>query len=131
MTELPTAEFAFPGPLRDRLVAAILDGRKTSTTGLHVAEEPLPVVGGRSVLVDSDGHPVAVLETTAVAVVALAHVPLSHAIDEGEGHRTIEAWRADHEAFWRSEEMRAELGHLDIDDGTPVVLERFRVTGRA
>lgn len=31
---LPKAEFAFPGPLRDQLVAAILSGEKTSTTGL-------------------------------------------------------------------------------------------------
>ncbi|MDR3081890.1 MAG: RNA-binding protein, partial [Streptomyces sp.] len=31
---LPRAEFAFPGLLRDRLVAAILCGAKTSTTGL-------------------------------------------------------------------------------------------------
>ncbi len=46
---LPTAEFAFPGRLRDRLVAAILDGSKTSTTGLAVEyeleDEPLPQVG--------------------------------------------------------------------------------------
>ena len=28
----PIAEFAFPGPLRDRLIAAILDGTKTSTS---------------------------------------------------------------------------------------------------
>jgi hypothetical protein len=44
--DLPIAEFAFPGPLRDQLVAAILAGEKTTTTGL-VAEyeregEPLP-----------------------------------------------------------------------------------------
>ncbi|WP_281268302.1 hypothetical protein [Arthrobacter livingstonensis] len=32
-SKLPIAEFAFPGPLRDQLVAAILDGFKTSTTG--------------------------------------------------------------------------------------------------
>ena len=32
--ELPVAEFAFPGPLRDQLVAAILSGGKTTTTGL-------------------------------------------------------------------------------------------------
>jgi hypothetical protein len=31
---LAKAEFVFPGPLRDRLVAAILDGSKTTTTGL-------------------------------------------------------------------------------------------------
>ena len=45
-TDLPKAEFAFPGPLRDRLVAAVLAGEKTTTTGT-VADyehegEPLP-----------------------------------------------------------------------------------------
>ena len=32
--DLPVVEFAFPGPLRDQLVAAILAGEKTTTTGL-------------------------------------------------------------------------------------------------
>lgn len=36
---LPKAEFTFPGPLRDRLVAAILDGSRTSTTGLAIEYE--------------------------------------------------------------------------------------------
>jgi hypothetical protein len=31
---LPLAEFGFPGPLRERLVASILRGEKVSTTGL-------------------------------------------------------------------------------------------------
>ncbi|MFC4496634.1 hypothetical protein ACFPA8_21115 [Streptomyces ovatisporus] len=31
---LPRAEFAFPGPLRDRLVAAVLDGTRTATASL-------------------------------------------------------------------------------------------------
>jgi uncharacterized protein YhfF len=61
---LPKAEFAFPGPFRDRLVAAILDGSKSSTTGLveehEHRREPLPTVGYRSVVVDSDERPVAV-----------------------------------------------------------------------
>ena len=41
--------FAFPGPLRDKLVAAVLAGKKTATTGLaiewEVEGEALPVVG--------------------------------------------------------------------------------------
>ena len=44
--DLPRNEFAFPGPLRDKLVAAILDGSKTATTGLLIdyehEGEPLP-----------------------------------------------------------------------------------------
>lgn len=42
-------EFAFPGPLRDRLVAAVLSGAKTATSGLVLAyereNEPLPTAG--------------------------------------------------------------------------------------
>jgi uncharacterized protein YhfF len=49
--DLPVAEFAFPGPLRDQLVAAILAGEKTTTTGLAAdcehENEPLPGPGLR------------------------------------------------------------------------------------
>ncbi|MFG2793735.1 ASCH domain-containing protein [Streptomyces sp. NPDC048419] len=130
---LPKAEFAFPGPLRDRLVAAILDGSKTATTAL-LAEyehegEPLPSVGGCAVVVGSDGRGVAVIEVTGVRVVPLRDVDIVHARDEGEGHTTVDGWRADHEEFWCSEEMRQALGdpRFTVDDATPVVLERFRV----
>lgn len=33
--ELPVAEFAFSGPLRDQLVAAVVAGEKTTTTGVR------------------------------------------------------------------------------------------------
>ena len=38
LEDLPLAEFAFPGPLRDQLVAAILSGAKTTTTGLVLSK---------------------------------------------------------------------------------------------
>ncbi|AXL90446.1 RNA-binding protein [Streptomyces sp. CB09001] len=130
---LPRAEFGFPGPLRDRLVAAVLDGTKTSTTGL-VADyehegEPLPEAGRREVVVDSRELPVAVIEVTEVRVVPLAEVDLAHAVDEGEGDTSVAEWRAGHERFWHGAEMRAALGdpEFTVDDATPVVLERFRV----
>ncbi|MFC1421231.1 ASCH domain-containing protein [Streptacidiphilus cavernicola] len=130
---LPRAEFAFPGPLRDRLVAAILDGSKTSTTGLVVdyehEGEALPEVGDRSVVIDSQDRPVAVIEVTGVRVVPLAQVDLAHVVDEGEGHAGVAEWRAGHERFWHSEEMRAALAEPDftVDDTTLTVLERFRL----
>ncbi|MEU4983586.1 ASCH domain-containing protein [Streptomyces sp. NPDC021969] len=130
---LPRAEFGFPGPLRDRLVAAVLDGSKTATTGL-VADyehegEPLPEAGRREVVVDSRELPVAVIEVTEVRVVPLAEVDLAHAVDEGEGDTSVAEWRAGHERFWHGAEMRAALGdpEFTVDDATPVVLERFRV----
>jgi uncharacterized protein YhfF len=129
---LPHAEFAFPGPLRDKLVAAILSGAKTSTTSLaaqYGAAEPMPAVGDRSAVVDSDGRPVAAIEVTEVRVVRLADVDLRHAIDEGEGYASVAQWRAGHERFWHSAEMRGYLGDpgFVVDDDTLVVAERFRV----
>jgi uncharacterized protein YhfF len=133
LTSLPTAEFAFPGPLRDQLVAAILNGSKTSTTGLVVDYEhdgePLPEVGNRFVVIDSDNRPVAVIEVTAVTVVPLAQVDLAHAVDEGEGDTSVAEWRTNHERFWHSKEMREALEdpEFTVDDATLAVLERFRL----
>jgi uncharacterized protein YhfF len=98
--DLPVIEFAFPGPLRDQLVAAILTGEKTTTTGLLAdyerENEPLPAPGLRQVVIDSAGRPVAVIETTAVRVMRLADVDLGHAQGEGEGYASVAEWRAGH-----------------------------------
>ena len=130
---LPVAEFAFPGPLRDLLVAAILDGTKTTTTGLLVDFEqdgsPLPQPGQRQAVIDSAGNRVAVIELTAVRVVRLADVDLAHALGEGEGYTSVAEWRAGHEEFWHSAEVRASLGDPDftVDDDTLLVAEEFRL----
>ncbi|MFG1775824.1 ASCH domain-containing protein [Micromonospora sp. NPDC049048] len=133
MDVLPTAEFAFPGPLRDQLVSAILSGAKTSTSGLVLSYErtgePMPEVGQRSAVLDSAGRRVAVIEVTEVRVVRLADVDLRHALDEGEGYGSVAQWRAGHETFWHSAEVREELGDpgFTVDDDTPVLVERFRL----
>jgi uncharacterized protein YhfF len=131
--DLPVAEFAFPGPLRDQLVSAILAGAKTTTTGL-VADyehegEPLPQPGLRQAVVDSAGHRVAVIEVTAVRVIRLGEVDLAHATGEGEGYASVAEWRAGHEQFWHSEEMRRALGDpgFTVNDDTLVVAEAFRL----
>lgn len=134
--ELPTAEFGFPGPLRDKLVAAILDGRKTSTTGL--LEEyrregtPVEVVGARELVVDSDGRPVAVIETTEIEIKRMGDVDLQFAVDEGEGFETVADWYEAHVGFFTHPEMVAVLGDppVAIDDDTLVVCSRFRVVER-
>lgn len=131
--DLPVGEFAFPGPLRDQLVAAILDGTKTSTTGLvidyQVEQEELPEVGGREIVIDSAGNGVAIIETTEVRIAPIADVDLQHAIDEGEGYESVAQWRAGHQKFWHSEEMRQALGdpNFTVSDHTEAVLQRFTV----
>jgi uncharacterized protein YhfF len=133
LDDLPVAEFAFPGPLRDRLVAAIVSGTKTATSGLVLAyereNEPLPEAGQVQAVLDSGGRRVAAIELTEVRVVRLGDVDLQHALDEGEGDESVAQWRAGHEEFWHSAEVRAELGDPDfrVNDDTLVVAERFRL----
>jgi uncharacterized protein YhfF len=131
-TDLPVSEFAFPGPLRDALVAAILDGRKTTTSSLLVEYEndgePLPRAGERQAVVDSAGRRVAVIEITAVEVLRVGDVDLAHALGEGEGFTSVADWRAEHERFWHSPEVRAELGaEFTVRDDTMMVAEAFRL----
>jgi uncharacterized protein YhfF len=130
---LGVGEFAFPGPLRDQLVAAIVDGTKTTTTALlddyERDGEPLPRPGDRDVVIDSAGDPVTLIETVAVRVVRVGDVDLAHAVREGEGYATVAGWRAGHEAFWHSAEMRESVGDpsFTVDDDTLAVAIEFRV----
>ena len=116
-------EFAFPGPLRDQLVAAILAGDKTTTSGLiddyERAGEPLPRPGERY----------AVIEMTAVRVIRLGDVDLPHAVGEGEGYTSVAEWRVGHEQFWHSAEYRGARGDpgFTVDDDTLMVAQAFRL----
>ena len=133
LDDLPRMEFAFPGPLRDQLVAAISSGAKTATTGLVLEyereNEPLPEVGQLLAVVDSADRRIAAIELTQVRVIRLADVDLQHALDEGEGDESVAEWRAGHEKFWHSAEVRAELGdpHFTVNDDTLVLAQRFRL----
>lgn len=130
--ELPLVEFAFPGPVRDKIVAAIEAGTKTATSSLlrsyEVAGERVPHVGFRGVLVDSAGQRSVVLETTNVELVPLRDVSFEHAVSEGEGYASVDEWRASHVRFWSSAEMQEELGDdFTVGDSSVIVLERFEV----
>jgi uncharacterized protein YhfF len=132
---LPVVEFAFPGPLRDQLVAAILGGSKTTTSALlagYGRDEPLPHPGLLQAVVDSAGHRVAVIETTAVRVIRLGDIDLAHALGEGEGYRSVAEWRAGHERFWTSPEVRSELGdpEFTVNNDTLVVAQTFSLLQR-
>jgi uncharacterized protein YhfF len=134
--DLPTFELGFPGPLRDQLVEAVLDGSKTSTTGLlqdyEIDGDPLPVTGHQLAMIDSAGRRVAVLEITEVRVVPLSEVDVDHAREEGEGHDSVASWRASHERLWHGPDYLGWLGDPDftVNDDTIAVLKRFRVVER-
>jgi uncharacterized protein YhfF len=130
---LPIAEFAFPGELRDRLVAAILTGEKTTTSCLYleleIDGEELAEAGQREVVVDSSGQPVAVIETTGVRVLPLGEVDRQHALGEGEGFTGVADWRLGHEEYWHGAQYREAIGQpgFTVNDTTLVVAQRFRL----
>lgn len=130
---LPVCEFAFPGELRDQLIAAILTGAKTTTSCLYleleVDDEELPEAGDRQVVIDSGRRPVAVIEVTEIRVLPLSEVDRQHALDEGEGFRDVEDWRRGHEEYWHSAQYREAIGRPSfmVDDATPVIAQRFRL----
>ena len=133
VANLPKDEFAFPGPERDRLVEATLDGRKVATTSLMAEfihdHEALPFSGRRTILVNSDDQPLAVLRYTSVSVTRLGLVTLQHVVEEGEGYKSLTEWREANESFWTSENMRQALDdpNFIVDDQPLVVLEAFHI----
>jgi uncharacterized protein YhfF len=130
---MEVCEFAFPGPLRDRLVAAVLRGEKTATSALFVEWEvdatPLPVAGELQSVVDSDGRPVAVIETVSVDIIRLGDADLDLAVAEGEGFESVAHWRKDHERVWNEEVLPtlAADAAVPLSDETRVVVQRFRL----
>lgn len=129
-SQLPPFELGNPGPLRDRLVAAVLDGTKHATTSLHgeYQHEPLPRAGERFRLIDSAEQTVAVVEVTKVDITTLGAATLELALAEGEGFTSVADWRTAHEVFWNGDDYVADLG-ITIADDTEIVVEYFHVVG--
>ncbi|MFQ6145994.1 ASCH domain-containing protein [Streptomyces seoulensis] len=132
--DLPTLELAFPGPERDRGVAAILSGEKTALTGLleiyeHAGEE-VPAAGRRFSVLDSDGRAAVTIELVEVRVVPMKEIDDDFARAEGRGYSDVAQWRAAHEEFFRGEGVSEFLGHTAVvGDDTLVVAQRFRAVG--
>jgi uncharacterized protein YhfF len=113
--------------LAEKLLAAVLAGDKTATSSAlwDYDDEgaPLPMVGELSILLDGDGHPRALIRTTSVETTTFEEVDEDFAAAEGEDDRTLESWRAGHEAYFRR-----NLGEgREFTQDMPVVCERFEL----
>lgn len=121
----PEAEtFAFGEDPEDgaRLVALVRAGRKTASWGALRdyldSDDPMPVVGGQAIVVDWDGNPELVIETTAVTIRRFKDVPEEFALAEGE-----HASRAD----WADQHARALEASGGFTPEMELVCETFRV----
>jgi uncharacterized protein YhfF len=125
MTELPPFQLGYPRTeLRRQLVAAVLAGEKTATSGLwsdYVAEgDDVPAAGDRFVLHDFDDEPAAIVEVTDAKRVPASEIDVAFARDEGEGFGSVEDWCTAHERFFEQ----------PIAADTEIVAIRFRVAER-
>jgi uncharacterized protein YhfF len=123
------------GGLGDRLLEAVLRGEKTATSSLaveYLSGDPLPRVGERLSLIDSQGDVRGIVETTRATITPLHLVGDEVARAEGEGFADAAEWRRDHIAFWAdvAELIRADAGDpsWELRDAEPVVVHWFRMT---
>ena len=131
--------FAMPGSeLRRELVALVLDGTKTATSGLLADMElegvTVPTPGLRESVIDADGRFVGEIETTECRILRMADVDDDFAREEGEGFADASEWRVAHERFWDGflAELRDSLGDPEwsLTDDTLIVCQRFRLVER-
>ena len=114
--------------MADELGALTVAGIKTATCGLlweyEADKETLPQVGELSVILDSVGAPLCLIETLEVRVMPFEAVDAQFAYDEGEGNRSLAHWREEHWRFFSR--SCARIGRQPSMD-MPVVCERFRM----
>lgn len=119
----PAWAFGDTPEVADELSALVIRGKKTATSSLYaeyVQEgEPLPKIGQLNILLDGQGKPVALLETTEVVVLKFSEVGEEHAIREGEGDLSLDYWCTEHRRFWSKDNS--------FDDSSLVVTESFKV----
>ena len=114
--------------MADELGALIATGTKTATCSTlweYEAEgEPLPRVGLKTIVLDGNGGPLCIVETTEVEVQPYNEVDAQFAYEEGEGDRSLEYWRGAHWRFFSR--TLPTIGKAPARD-MPLVCERFRV----
>ena len=114
--------------MADDLGALIANGTKTATCSVlweYEAEgSPLPEPGLKTIVLDGDGDPLCIVETTEVQVQPYDEVNARFAYEEGEEDRSLEYWR---EAHWRFFSRTLPSIGKEPETDMPLVCERFHV----
>jgi uncharacterized protein YhfF len=114
--------------MADTLGRLVSVGVKTATASLvwayETGDEPFPKTGDYSVILDGQGEPLCIIQTTHLDVRPFNDVDDNHAYLEGEGDRSLAFWREVHWEFFSRECV--EIGREPTEQ-MPVLCERFKL----
>ena len=115
------------GGAPDKLAGLVIQGIKTGTcsslTVMETNKEDIPKPGDYSVILDSKGNAVCIIQTTTAYLCPFYEVSADHAWKEGEGDRSLDYWRRIHEEYF-TEEL-AGIGQ-EFNEKIILVCEEFR-----
>jgi len=114
--------------LADELGQLVVSGIKTGTSSAlwewEAKGNPIPQPGLISIVLDGQGKPMCIIETTEVVVCRFNVVDDEFAHAEGEGDLSLEYWRKAHTNFFSR--VLPKIGK-EFSENMPLVCERFRV----
>ena len=119
-------QFGDSPAMADELAQLVLSGVKTATCSRYLGEN-LAGAGGPSILLDGQGEPLCVVETTELTVRRYKDVDAHFAREEGEGDRSLTYWRRVHWDFFTREGAQEEY---DVSEEMLLLCERLRVVYR-
>jgi uncharacterized protein YhfF len=114
--------------LADELGGLIVSGIKTGTCSSlwewQAEGNPIPEVGLISIVLDGQGQPLCIIETTEVTQRRFDEVDADFARAEGEGDLSLEYWRSAHQTFFSR--TLPKIGR-QFNTNMPLVCERFQL----
>jgi len=114
--------------MADELGQLVLAGVKRATAGsvwsYEDAGKPIPKKGDLSVVTDSSGKPLCVIETIQVDMVPFDRVTSEFASVEGEGDGSLTYWRDAHRAYFTRE---CDSSMRVFSDSMLLACEQFKV----
>lgn len=121
-------QFGDSPELANELSALILSGVKTATCSAlwewEAEGKTIPAVGLKTVVLNGQGAPLCIIETTEVKIHPYSEVSAAFAHEEGEGDRSLEYWRTAHwNYFSRTLPKIGREATIEM----PLVCERFRL----
>jgi uncharacterized protein YhfF len=114
--------------MADELGDLIFRGVKTATCSAlwewEAEGKPIPRQGQITVVLNGEGHPLCIVETTEVTIRQYNEVGDEFAQAEGEGDFSLDYWREAHRNFFSR--TLPKIGR-EFSENMPLVCERFQV----